>query len=157
MPGVANVLGTLLAFFGVAYIIPVLTSFISGDGKAPLFLIAAAISSGTGFLVRLATRKHSRELKPRDGFLLATLSWVLMSLSASLPLLLAIPGLSFTDAYFEAMSGLTTTGSTILTGLDNLPHSINIWRHTLHWLGGHGYFLLAVAILPLGGVGGCNI
>src|ERR1041384_2579574 len=91
MPGVAHVLGTLLAFFGVAYVIPVLTSFIAGDGKAPLFLLAAAISSGSGLLVRLATRKHSRELKPRDGFLLATLSWVLMSLSASVPFLMAIP------------------------------------------------------------------
>ena len=157
MPGVAHVLGTLLAFFGVAYVIPVITSFISGDGKAPLFLLAAAISSGSGLLVRLATRKHSRELKPRDGFLLATLSWVLMSLSASVPLLLAIPGISFTDAYFEAMSGLTTTGSTVLTGLDNLPHSINIWRHTLHWLGGLGIIVLAVAILPLLGVGGMQL
>ena len=157
MPGVAHVLGTLLAFFGIAYIVPVITSFISGDGKAPYFLMAAAISSGAGLLVRLATRKHSRELKPRDGFLLATLSWVLMSLSASIPLLLVIPGLSFTNAYFEAMSGLTTTGSTILTGLDNLPYSINIWRHTLHWLGGLGIIVLAVAILPLLGVGGMQL
>jgi trk system potassium uptake protein len=157
MPGVAHVLGTLLTFFGVAYIIPVLTSFISGDGKAPLFLLAAAISSGTGFLVRLATRKHSRELKPRDGFLLATLSWVLMSLSASIPLMLGVPGMGFTDAYFEAMSGLTTTGSTILTGLDSLPYSINMWRHTLHWLGGLGIIVLAVAILPLLGVGGMQL
>jgi trk system potassium uptake protein len=157
MLGVAHVLGTLLAFFGVAYIIPVATSFIAGDGKAPLFLLAAAISSGSGLLVRLATRKHSRELKPRDGFLLATLSWVLMSLSASIPLLLAIPGISFTDAYFEAMSGLTTTGSTVLSHLDALPESINIWRHTLHWLGGLGIIVLAVAILPLLGVGGMQL
>ena len=157
MPGVANVLGKLLAFFGAAYVIPVLTSLITGDGKAPVFLLAAAISSGTGVLVMFATRKHSRELKPRDGFLLATLSWVLMSLSASVPLLLAIPGLSFTDAYFESMSGLTTTGSTILTGLDSLPHSINIWRHTLHWFGGLGIIVLAVAILPLLGVGGMQL
>src|SRR5262245_34178556 len=134
MPGVAHVLGTLLAFFGLAYVVPVLTSLVTGDGKAPVFLLAAAISSGIGVLILLATRKHSRELKPRDGFLLATLSWVITALAASIPLLLAIPGLSFTDAYFESMSGLTTTGSTILTGLDHLPPSINIWRHTLHWL-----------------------
>lgn len=157
MPGVAHVLGTLLAFFGIAYVVPVLTSLIAGDGKAPLFLVAAAISSGLGLLLRFATRKHSRELKPRDGFLLATLSWVLMSLSASVPLMLGIPGMGFTDAYFEAMSGLTTTGSTILTGLDYLPHSINIWRHTLHWLGGLGIIVLAVAILPLLGVGGMQL
>ena len=157
MPGVAYVLGTLLAFFGAAYAIPVLTSLITGDGEAVTFLIAAAASSGTGFLIALATRKHSRELKPRDGFLLATLSWVLVSLSAAIPLMMTIPGLSFTDAYFEAMSGLTTTGSTVLTGLDNLPPSINIWRHTLHWFGGLGIIVLAVAILPLLGVGGMQL
>jgi len=157
VPGVAHVLGRLLAFFGLAYVSPVLTSLIAGDGKAPVFLLAAAISSGTGAVVMFATRKHSRELKPRDGFLLATLSWVLMSLLACIPLLLAIPGLSFTGAYFESMSGLTTTGSTVLTGIDHLPPSIHIWRHTLHWIGGLGIIVLAVAILPLLGVGGMQL
>jgi trk system potassium uptake protein TrkH len=157
MLGVAHVLGSLLAFFGAAYLIPVITSLIALDGKVGVFLIAAAASSGGGFLISLATRKHRRELKPRDGFLLATLSWVLMSLSASIPLLMGIPEMSFTDAYFEAMSGLTTTGSTVLTGLDSLAPSLNIWRHTLHWMGGLGIIVLAVAILPLLGVGGMQL
>jgi trk system potassium uptake protein TrkH len=157
MLGVAHVLGTLLAFFGAAYAIPILTSLIAGDGEAASFLIAAVASSGGGLLISLVTRKHARELKPRDGFLLATLSWVLMSLSASIPLIMTLPGLSFTDAYFEAMSGLTTTGATVLTGLDNLPESINVWRHTLHWFGGLGIIVLAVAILPLLGVGGMQL
>ena len=73
---------------------------------------------------------------------------------ATLPLLMVIDGLSFTDAYFETMSGITTTGATVLSGLDNLPPAINIWRHELHWLGGMGIIVLAVAILPLLGVGG---
>ena len=157
MAGVAHVLGSLLAFFGAAYVIPVLTSLIAGDGKWGIFLIAAAVSSGIGLLISLATRKHRRELKPRDGFLLATLSWVLMSLSATFPLYMGIPGMSVTDAYFEAMSGLTTTGSTVLTGLDSLAPSLNIWRHTLHWMGGLGIIVLAVAILPLLGVGGMQL
>jgi trk system potassium uptake protein TrkH len=157
MLGVAHVLGSLLAFFGAAYVLPVLTSLITGDGKAVTFLIAAAVSSGTGFLISLATRKHRRELKPRDGFLLATLSWVLVSASAAVPLVMGIPDISYTDAYFEAMSGLTTTGATVLTGLDYLPPSINIWRHMLHWLGGLGIIVLAVAILPLLGVGGMQL
>ncbi len=157
MQSVVHVLGSLLAFFGAAYVIPILTSLITGDGKVGVFLIAAVTSSGVGLLISLATKKHARELKPRDGFLLATASWVLMSASASVPLLLGIPGLSVTDAYFEAMSGLTTTGSTVLTGLDTLPESINIWRHTLHWLGGLGIIVLAVAILPLLGVGGMQL
>ena len=83
-----------------------------------------------------------------------TLTWVLMSLSAAVPLMIALPGISFTDAYFEAVSGLTTTGSTVITGLDNLPPSINLWRHALHWFGGIGIIVLAVAVLPLLGVGG---
>jgi trk system potassium uptake protein TrkH len=157
MLGVAHVLGSLLAIFGGTYALPFVCSLISRDGQSLAFIIAAGVSSGSGLLISFATRGHSRELKPRDGFLLATLSWVLMSASATIPLLIAIPGLSFTDAYFEAMSGLTTTGSTILTGLDNLPPSINLWRHALHWFGGLGIIVLAVAVLPLLGVGGMQL
>ena len=105
----------------------------------------------------LATRRFRRELKPRDGFLLVTLSWVLMSASAAIPLMIALPDLSFTDAYFESMSGLTTTGSTVLNHLDDLPQSINLWRHTLHWIGGIGIIVLVVAVLPLLGVGGMQL
>ena len=86
-----------------------------------------------------------------------TLSWVLMSASAAIPLMIALPDLSFTDAYFETMSGLTTTGSTVLNHLDNLPQSINLWRHTLHWIGGIGIIVLVVAVLPLLGVGGMQL
>ncbi len=103
------------------------------------------------------THWHRRELKPRDGFLLVTLGWLLVSVSASLPLLLALHGLSFTDAFFEAMSGLTTTGSTVLSGLDRLPPSINFWRASLHWFGGLGIIVMGVAILPLLGVGGMQM
>src|SRR5262252_7202404 len=157
MLGVAHVLGSLLAIFGCTYALPLVTSLITRDGQSLAYIISAGASIGAGGLISLATRRHRRELKPRDGFLLATLSWVLMSASASIPLLIAIPGLSFTDAYFEAMSGLTTTGSTILTGLDNLPPSINLWRHALHWFGGLGIIVLAVAVLPLLGVGGMQL
>jgi trk system potassium uptake protein TrkH len=157
MFGVAHVLGSLLAFFGAAYVIPILTSLITRDGKALVFVIAAAVSSGSGLLLSLATRKHSRELKPRDGFLLATLSWVLMALSATIPFVMAIPGITFTDAFFEAMSGISTTGSTVLHDLDELAPSLNMWRHLLHWLGGLGIIVLAVAILPLLGVGGMQL
>ncbi|MEP7242973.1 MAG: TrkH family potassium uptake protein [Gammaproteobacteria bacterium] len=157
MLGVAHVLGSLLALFGITFVLPLITSLIMGDGKELAFIIAAAVSSGAGLLISLATRGHARELKPRDGFLLATLSWVLMSASATIPLLMVIPDLSFTDAYFEAMSGLTTTGSTVLTGLDSLPPSINLWRHALHWFGGLGIIVLAVAVLPLLGIGGMQL
>jgi trk system potassium uptake protein TrkH len=157
MLGVAYVLGLMLAVFGVTYLLPVLTALIESDGTAIDFVVAAAISSGFGLAMAAATRRRARELKPRDGFLLVTVGWVLMSASATIPLLLVLPGLSFTDAFFEAMSGLTTTGSTVLTGIDSLPPSINMWRHSLHWFGGLGIIVLAVAILPLLGVGGMQL
>jgi trk system potassium uptake protein TrkH len=158
--GVAHILGLVLALFGVAYVLPVGCSLIMGDGLAGVFVIAAAISAGTGVLISGATRRYRRELKPRDGFLLVTLGWILMSASATIPLLMAhaaLPELSFTDAFFETMSGLTTTGSTVLSGLDHLPPSINIWRCSLHWFGGLGIIVMAVAILPLLGVGGMQL
>lgn len=157
MLGVAHVLGLLLALFGATYAVPLVTSLIMRDGAAIDFVIAAAISSGAGLAIVALTRGCARELKARDGFMLVTLGWVLMSASATIPFLIALPGLSFTDAFFEAASGLTTTGSTILTGLDELPPSINMWRHTLHWLGGLGIIVLAVAIMPLLGVGGMQL
>ena len=157
MLGVAHVLGLLLAVFGATYLLPLITSLVTQDGLALDFIAAGLISTGIGLLVSWATRRKARELKPRDGFLLATLSWVLMSASATIPMLMAMPNLSFTDAYFETMSGITTTGSTVLTGLDTLPPSINLWRHALHWYGGLGIIVLAVAVLPLLGVGGMQL
>jgi trk system potassium uptake protein TrkH len=157
MLGVAHVLGSLLAIFGATYALPFVCSLVTSDGQAHDYIIAAAIGSGGGLLISLATRKHRRELKPRDGFLLATLSWALMSASATIPLLMYIPNLSFTDAYFEAVSGLTTTGATVLVGLDDLPPSLNLWRHVLHWFGGLGIIVMAVAVLPLLGVGGMQL
>ncbi len=157
MPGVAHVLGLLLAVFGIVYVLPIGCSLVMGDGLWPQFLIAAAINCGLGLLIALATLKFRRELKARDGFLLVTLVWVLMSASATIPLLLALPKLSFTQAYFETMSGLTTTGSTVLTGLDSLPPSLNFWRHTLQWFGGLGIIVMALAVLPLLGVGGMQL
>src|SRR6185312_3816481 len=157
MLGVAHVLGLLLAIFGVAYVLPVGCSVITGDGLWPQFLAAAAINSGVGVAIALATLKYRRELKPRDGFLLVTLVWVLLSASASIPLLLALPKLSFTRAFFETMSGLTTTGSTVLTGLEQLPRSLIFWRSCLHWFGGLGIIVMALAVLPLLGVGGMQL
>jgi trk system potassium uptake protein TrkH len=154
---VAHVLGLLLAMFGVTYVVPLITALLTDDGTAPDFVIAAIISAGVGGVIAVLTKRHSRELKPRDGFLLVTVGWVLMAASATIPLMLVLPDLSFTDAFFETMSGITTTGSTVLTGIDSLPPSINVWRHALHWYGGLGIIVLAVAILPLLGVGGMQL
>jgi trk system potassium uptake protein len=154
---VAHMLGLMIAFFATAFVLPMACSLIMQDGVFLDFAIAAGINLAFGLSLAGATRRYKRELKPRDGFLLVTLSWVLMSASAAIPLLIALPGLSYTDAYFEALSGLTTTGATVLTGLDALPPSINFWRHSLHWFGGIGIIVLAVAVLPLLGVGGMQL
>ncbi len=154
MLAVAHVLGALMASFGLLYLFPIAWSLIAQDGAATAFATSAAIGSLIGLSIYTLTRKHRRELKPRDGFLLVTLAWIFLSASSAMPLMLTVPGLTFTDAYFEAMSGLTTTGSTVISGLDALPQSVNLWRCTLHWIGGIGIIVLAVAILPLLGVGG---
>jgi trk system potassium uptake protein TrkH len=116
-----------------------------------------AISLGGGLMLYGVTRSHYRELKPRDGFLLVSTVWALMAAIATIPLLLVYDTMSFTDAFFETMSGLTTTGSTIMTDLDHAPPAINLWRHELNWLGGMGIIVLAVAVLPLLGVGGMQL
>ena len=157
MLGVAHVLGLMLAAFAATYTLPIIAGLMAEDGTVGQFILAALISAGVGLGLAAATRRHARELKPRDGFLLVTVGWVLMSASAAVPLLMLLPHLTFTKAFFETMSGLTTTGSTVLTGLDGLPPSINLWRATLHWCGGLGIIVLAVAVLPLLGVGGMQL
>jgi trk system potassium uptake protein len=154
---VANVLGRLLMFFSVAYTLPIGASIVFGDGVLADFVLAMLISLALGGALFAATRAHYRELRPRDGFLLVTLAWLLMAGIGAIPLLIAYDELSFAKAFFEAMSGMTTTGATVLTGLDHAPQSINLWRHELQWLGGLGIIVLAVAILPLLGVGGAQL
>lgn len=157
MLGIAHLLGIILAAFGAAYVLPVGCSLATGDGLWPRFLLAAAITVAAGALLAGATYRHRRELKARDGFLLVTLGWILLGASATLPLLLTLPGTTFTRAFFETMSGLTTTGSTVLDGLDALAPSINFWRHSLIWLGGLSVIVVAVGVMPLLGVGGMQL
>ncbi|HQR48533.1 MAG TPA: potassium transporter TrkG, partial [Steroidobacteraceae bacterium] len=157
MLAVVHVLGSMLMLFSITYVLPIATSLIYRDGLLLEFVAAAMISLGVGAALWVATRRRKRELRSRDGFLLVSLGWALMSAIATVPLLMALPGLSFTDAFFETMSGLSTTGATVLTGIDNLPPSINLWRHALCWYGGMGIIVLVVAILPLLGVGGMQL
>ncbi|MBS0366050.1 MAG: TrkH family potassium uptake protein [Proteobacteria bacterium] len=157
MPAVIHVLGLLLSGFALAYLLPIGCSVLLGDGLWRQFLIAGAVCLGGGLALAVVTLPFRRELKPRDGFLLVTLGWLLVSAAAAVPLLLALPQLSVTRAFFEAMSGLTTTGSTVLEGLDALPPSLNFWRHTLEWIGGLGIIVMALAVLPLLGIGGMQL
>ena len=154
---VANPLGLLLMAFGAAYLAPIGAALLYGDGALRAFTLAGAADLIAGLALWHFTRPYARDLTSRDGYLLVALAWVLTAASASLPLMLALPGLSFTHAYFEAMSGVTTSGATVLSGLDNLPHAVNLWRHELCWLGGLGIITLGMAVLPLLGIGGMQV
>ena len=154
---VINVLGKVVLLFAATMLLPLVVADLGGDGASAAFHWGMGITGACGLAMILATTGARRELTPRDGYLLASLTWIVLTGFATIPLLLQLPRLSFTDAYFEAMSGLSTTGATVLTGIDSLPRSINLWRHQLNWMGGMGIIVLAVAILPLLGVGGMQL
>ncbi len=154
---VVALVGRIIATFALLMFVPLGFALAEHDPAEESFLIATGITVVAGLAMSLATRRFRRELQPRDGFLLVTLTWLLLPGFGALPLMLAIPGLSFTDAYFEAMSGLTTTGATVLTGLEKLPLSVNVWRCFMVLIGGMGIIVLMVAILPLMGVGASNL
>jgi len=154
---VLNVLSKVVMLFSATFLLPLTLSWLVADGAQRAYDDAIIVTFVAGALTWLFTRKSQRELQTRDGFLLVLLAWTSLPAFATLPLLIYLPHLSFTDAYFETVSGITTTGSTVLSGLDALPLSINLWRGLLVWLGGMGLIVLAVAILPLLGVGGMQI
>ncbi|MCM8594800.1 MAG: TrkH family potassium uptake protein [Candidatus Accumulibacter sp.] len=151
---VLYILGILVAGFGALMLIPLSVSWLTDDGAHSAYDEAVLITLTCGALLSLSVRRHQREMRVRESFLLVALIWSLLPAFGALPLYLQIAGLSWTDAYFEAVSGLTATGATVLSGLDELPLSINFWRTFMHWVGGLGVVVLAVAILPLLGFGG---
>ncbi|MDO9226259.1 MAG: potassium transporter TrkG [Pseudomonadota bacterium] len=151
---ILHVLGMIIVVFGLSMLVPLTLSEWTRDGAQHAYDEAALITIGSGLLMYLVSRHWRRELKTRDGILLVVLTWTLLPGFAALPLLFYMPDLPVADAYFEAMSGLTATGATVLSGLDDLPDSINLWRALLHWIGGLGVIVLVTAVLPLLGVGG---
>ena len=150
-------LGVIGMVMSLSHLVPITVSLIYGDGTLRAFCVSMLFNFTVAMIAFFASRSIDQELKVRDGMLLVVLAWTGGAAFATLPLLMLIPGLSLTDAYFETISGLTTTGATVLTGLDALAPSINIWRSLLVWLGGMGLIVLAVAVLPLLGVGGRQI
>jgi trk system potassium uptake protein TrkH len=145
----------ILFFFGLTMLIPLGFSLAIDDGAAFAYDEGLLATLSAALLLWWPTRRAKHDLKLRDGFLMVVAIWVLLPLFAALPLIAwYYPLLSFTDAYFEAVSGLTTTGATVLVNLDQLPLSINLWRGLMVWLGGMGLVVLAVAVLPMLGIGG---
>ncbi len=151
------VLGGVLMIFSLTMTVPLAFAWAGGDAALSAYDGSIVITLAAGGARFFGFRRARRELQPRDGFLLVTLVWAVLPAFGALPLMFHLPGLSFTDAYFEAVSGLTTTGATVLTGLDRLPTSINVWRCFMVLIGGMGILVLAVAILPLLGVGGSQL
>ncbi len=153
---VAHVFALVMMVFAVTMLAPLILAVWALDPALWSFVISAVATFVLGALLWLATRRFRRELKTRDGLMLVALTWVALPAVAGFPLWHYLP-INFTDAYFEAASGLTTTGGTVLSGIEYLPRSINLWRHLLSWLGGMGIIVLAVAVLPMLGVGGMQI
>jgi trk system potassium uptake protein TrkH len=151
---VVHILSKVLMLFALAFLLPLGISFALNDGAQRAYDEAILVTFLSGASLWLLSRRGRRELQTRDGFLLVVLIWAVLPVYSAIPLLVYMPDLSFTDAYFEAVSGLTATGATVLSGLDSLPPSINIWRSEMHWIGGMGVIVLVVAVLPMLGVGG---
>lgn len=156
LAGVFHILGFIILIFAGLMLFPTGVSWYLDDHAVWSFAIGMGVAATVGVVMWASTRDaaRGRELRNRDGFLLSALTWMVLPALATIPLMLSIPSLSFTDAYFETMSGLTTTGATTISNLDQLPGSINLWRTFLVWLGGMGVVVLAVAVLPMLGVGG---
>ena len=144
--------------FSTAMLFPILVSILYSDNLWPLFLNSFLIILFVGLIIWYPVRGEERELRLRDGFLVVALFWAVLSLFGALPFLFSDSlGMNFTDAVFESVSGLTTTGASVLVGLDILPKSILFYRQQLQWLGGLGIIVLAVAVLPMLGVGGMQL
>jgi len=147
-------LAIVLLMFSATMLVPLSVSLWLNDDALWAYDQALLITLLAAALLWMACRSGPRELKIRDGYLLVTATWSILPAFAAIPLVFYLPGLSFTDVYFETMAGLTTTGATVLSGLDGMAPSILLWRGLLQWMGGMGIIVLFVAILPLLGFGG---
>jgi len=155
---VQRIVGLLLMMFSLTMLPPIIVSFLYIDNAWVSFFSAFLVTILIGFLTWFPVRNSSNELKLRDGFLVVALFWIVLGIFGATPFYFSnIPNISITDSIFESMSGLTTTGATIINGLDFLPKSLLYYRQQLQWLGGMGIIVLAVAILPMLGVGGMQL
>ena len=155
---IQRILDILLMLFSTSMLPSAGVGWFYGEQAREAFLVGFAVTALVGFLIWLPVRRQRNELRTRDGYLITVLFWLVLGLFGALPLyLLELPDLSVADSVFESFSGLTTTGATVITGLDTLPRALLFYRQQLQWFGGMGIIVLAVAILPLLGVGGMQL
>jgi len=153
---IIRLFGILLMLYSLSFLPSIVIAFVYNDGQWDIFGASLVITVLSGLILWLPNTTHRSELSVRDGFLFVTLFWALLSVVGALPFILGLH-LGLTDAIFESVSGFTTTGATVIIGLDQLPRSILYHRQQMQWLGGMGIIVLAVAILPLLGVGGMKL
>ncbi len=155
---IGRILGILLMLFSSSMLVPLLMALVGQEPSLVGFIWAFAITLVSGFLLWLPVRGAEHELRIRDGFLITSLFWTVLGLFGALPFALTEGmNLTVTEAIFESISGLTTTGATVIVGLDDLPTSILLYRQLLQWLGGIGIIVVAVAVLPMLGIGGLQL
>jgi len=153
---IQHIVGVLLMLFSLTMLPPAFVAWIYDEVMVHIFLIGFLVTLVTGLVLWLIVRGNSRDLQLRDGFMVVVLFWVVLGLFGAIPFMLATD-LSVVDSIFESLSGLTTTGATVITGLDHLPRALLYYRQQLQWLGGMGIIVLAVAILPMLGIGGMQL
>ncbi|MEL6710111.1 MAG: TrkH family potassium uptake protein [Pseudomonadota bacterium] len=155
---IQRILGILLTFFSLTLLPPLGLALYDADGTATAFATAFSLTLSAGLISWLPVLRPRRDMQLRDGFIVVAMFWLVLTAIGALPFILAHePHLSVIDALFESVSGLTTTGATVITGLDDLPRAILYYRQQLQWLGGMGIIVLAVAVLPLLGIGGMQL
>lgn len=158
LASIQRILGLLLMMFSLTMLPPIGVAWIYQEPSAPPFIASMLLVAGAGAALWLPVRRSRRDLRLRDGFVIVVAFWLALGVTGSVPLLLSDhPRLPLADAVFESVSGLTTTGATVITGLDELPRAVLFYRHLLQWLGGMGIIVLAVAILPVLGIGGLQL
>lgn len=153
---IQQLIGLFMMAYSATFVPPIIVSLLYQDGQAHDFVYTLLVALGGGFLIWWPARKQRYVLRVRDGFIIVAAFWCVLSVVSALPFIFS-PHLPFGDALFEAVSGVTTTGSTVIVGLDYLPESILYYRQQLQWLGGMGVIVLAVAIAPMLGVGGMRL
>jgi trk/ktr system potassium uptake protein len=153
---IIRTLGVLFLLFSTTLLPPIGIAFFHGEPEIQHFSLTFAIALLVGVVLWLPFRQDSHAIRSRDGFLIVALMWTAMSLLGTVPFMLSLD-LSFTDAFFESVSGFTTTGATVLEGLDTMSRSMLFYRQELNWLGGIGVIVLAVALLPMLGIGGMQL
>ncbi|WP_295503945.1 TrkH family potassium uptake protein [Limnohabitans sp. Rim8] len=155
---VLSLMARILIAFSVAFLVPGIWAWFEDHHDLQwIWLAGFGLTAVSGLVLAAVTQQHRRELKTKDGFLLVNLVWLVLPAYSALPLMFLVPEITWFKAYFEAMSALTATGATALSGLDQLPVSVNIWRCFLQLIGGLGIMLLVVAVLPMLGLGGMQL